>query len=185
MTFLRSAVFNAVFYLVTFLIVVAAIALAKDPPGKLELKTTAFPMGGKIPVQYTCSGDNISPALSWSQPPPRTQSFVLIVEDPDAPAGTWVHWVVYNLPASSRQLPQHIPPGDEVVGGGKQGLNDFPQNGYGGPCPPPGKPHRYFFRLYALDAFLDLRSPVHRQNVDAAMQGHILAQGEWMGMFGR
>jgi Raf kinase inhibitor-like YbhB/YbcL family protein len=136
-------------------------------------------------MQYTCSGANVSPALSWNQPPPRTRSFALIVDDPDAPAGNWVHWVVYNLPASARQLPEHIPPGDAVAGGGKQGLNDFPQNGYGGPCPPPGNPHRYFFRLYALDTMLDLRAPTRRRDVDVAMKGHILAQGEWMGMFGR
>jgi hypothetical protein len=158
---------------------------AKDASGKLELKTTAFPAGGTIPTQFTCSGANISPALSWTAPPPRTQSFALIVDDPDAPAGTWVHWVVYNLPALLRQLREHVPMGDAIARGGKQGLNDFPQNGYGGPCPPPGKPHRYFFRLYALDAMLDLRAPVHRKDVDAAMKGHILAQGEWMGTFGR
>jgi Raf kinase inhibitor-like YbhB/YbcL family protein len=110
---------------------------------------------------------------------------VLIVDDPDAPAGTWVHWVVYNLPASARQLPEHVPPFDGVAGGGKQGVNDFPMNGYGGPCPPPGKPHRYFFRLYALDTILDLRAPVHRKDVDSAMKGHVLAQAELMGTFGR
>jgi Raf kinase inhibitor-like YbhB/YbcL family protein len=158
---------------------------AKDASGKLEIKTTAFRAGGTIPTQYTCSGANISPALTWNQPPPRTQSFALIVDDPDAPAGTWVHWVVYNLPASARQLPQQVPAGESIAGGGNQGLNDFPQVGYGGPCPPPGNPHRYFFRLYALDARLDLRAPVHRKDVDAAMKGHILAQAEWMGTFGR
>ena len=163
----------------------ASVSAAKDSSGKLELRTTAFRPGSTIPTQFTCSGANISPALSWNQPPPRTQSFVLIVDDPDAPAGTWVHWVVYNLPASARQLPEHVPPGDAVAGGGKQGVNDFPMNGYGGPCPPPGKPHRYFFRLYALDTILDLRAPVHRQDVDSAMKGHVLAQAELMGTFGR
>jgi len=107
------------------------------------------------------------------------------VDDPDAPAGTWVHWVVYNLPASARQLPEHVPPGETVAGGGEQGVNDFPMNGYGGPCPPPGKPHRYFFRLYALDTILDLRAPVHRQDVDSAVKGHVLGQAELMGKFGR
>jgi len=171
----------------TFILALLAtsVLIGKDPPGKLELKTTAFRAGGTIPTQFTCSGADISPALAWNQPPPRTQSFVLIVDDPDAPAGTWVHWVVYNLPASARQLPERVPPGEAIVSGGKQGLNDFPQNGYGGPCPPPGKPHRYFFRLYALDTLLDLRPPVRRNDVDAAMKGHILAQAEWMGTFGR
>jgi hypothetical protein len=161
------------------------VMAAKDSSGKLELTTTAFRPGSTIPTQFTCSGINISPSLSWSQPPPRTQSFVLIVDDPDAPAGTWVHWVVFNLPASARHLPERVPPGDAVAGGGKQGVNDFPLNGYGGPCPPPGKPHRYFFRLYALDTILDLRSPVHRKDVDSAMKGHVLAQAELMGTFGR
>jgi Raf kinase inhibitor-like YbhB/YbcL family protein len=163
----------------------ASVWAAGDFPGKLELKTTAFRPGGPIPTQFTCSGANHSPALTWSSPPPRTQSFVLIVDDPDAPAGTWVHWVVYNLPASARQLPEHVPAGDALQGGGKQGVNDFPTNGYGGPCPPPGKPHRYFFRLYALDTVLNLRTPVRRKEVDSAMKGHILAQAELMGTFER
>jgi hypothetical protein len=110
---------------------------------------------------------------------------VLIVDDPDAPGGTWVHWLVYDLPASTRQLPEHVPPADVVSGGGKQGVNDFHMPGYGGPCPPSGKPHRYFFRLYALDTILDLRPAARRKEVDSAMQGHILAQTELMGTFGR
>ncbi len=163
----------------------AGLSVARDSAAKLELKTTAFPPGKTIPTQFTCSGENISPALSWSQPPLRTQSFVLIVDDPDAPAGDWVHWVVYNLPASARQLPEHMPLGDSVAGGGRQGVNDFPMNGYGGPCPPPGKPHRYFFRLYALDVILEMRTPVHRNDINSAMKGHVLAEAELMGTFGR
>jgi hypothetical protein len=170
---------------VVLALLAAGVSVAKDPPGKLELKTTAFRPGSSIPSQFTCSGANISPSLSWNQPPPRTRSFVLIVDDPDAPAGTWVHWVVYNLPASARQLPEHVPSGEAVAGGGKQGTNDFPMNGYGGPCPPPGKPHRYFIRLYALDSMLGLRPPAHRRDVDLAMNGHVLAQAELMGTFGR
>lgn len=170
---------------VVFVVLAVSAALPKDSSGKLELMTTAFRPGGTIPTQFTCSGANVSPSLSWNQPPPRTQSFVLIVDDPDAPAGTWVHWVVYNLPASARQLRAQVPRGDTVAGGGKQGVNDFPMNGYGGPCPPPGGPHRYFFRLYALDTILNLRAPVHRKDIDSAMQGHILGQAELMGTFGR
>ncbi len=165
------------------LIILAACVAA--PSGKLELSTTAFRPGGAIPTEFTCSGVNISPALAWNQPPPRTQSLVLIVDDPDAPVGTWVHWVVYNLPASARQLPERVPTGDGVAGGGTQAMNDFHQDGYGGPCPPPGKPHRYFFRLYALDTVLKLPAPVYRKDVDAAMKGHVLAQAELMGTFGR
>ena len=164
---------------------VASVAAAGGPPGKLELKTTAFAPGGTIPTQFTCSGSNESPALFWNQPPARTQSLVLIVDDPDAPAGDWVHWVVYNLPASARQLPGHVPPGDGVAGGGKQGVNDFSRPGWGGPCPPPGTPHRYFFRLYAVDTVLTVQGSARRQKVDAAMKGHILAQAELMGTFSR
>ena len=168
-----------------FVFLAAATCLAKDSPGKLELMTTAFHVGGTIPAQFTCSGENESPFLSWTQPPSGTKSFVLIVDDPDAPGGTWVHWVVYNLPGAARQLPEHVPAGQMVAGGGEQGSNDFPKNGYGGPCPPPGKRHHYYFRLYALDTTLPLPAAVHRQEVDLAMKGHILAQAELMGTFGR
>jgi len=170
---------------IALVLLAVSVAVAKDGSANLNLKTTAFHTGGTIPVQFTCSGENISPSLTWGQPPSRTASFVLIVDDPDAPAGTWVHWVVYNLPATARQLSEHVPAGDTIAGGGAQGVNDFPMNGYGGPCPPPGKPHRYFFRLYALDTTLDLRAPVRRRDVDSAMKGHILAQAELMGTFGR
>jgi len=170
---------------VAFVFLAASLSVAKDSSGKMELRTTAFRPGSVIPTQFTCSGANISPPLSWTQPPLQTRSFLLIVDDPDAPAGTWVHWVVYNLPASARQLPEHVPPGETVAGGGEQGVNDFPMNGYGGPCPPPGKPHRYFFRLYALDTILNPHPPVHRVDIDITMKGHILAQAEWMGTFAR
>jgi Raf kinase inhibitor-like YbhB/YbcL family protein len=161
------------------------LAMAADSSGALQLVTTAFRSGGRIPKQFTCSGKNVSPALSWSQPPQQTQSLVLILDDPDAPAGNWVHWVVYDLPPSARQLPEHVPPGDAISGGGRQGANDFSQTGYGGPCPPPGKPHRYFFRLYALDTRLNLHGAARRQDVDDTMKGHILAQAELMGTFQR
>lgn len=163
----------------------ACAAAGSGPTARLELKTTAFRPGARIPAQFTCKGENISPALSWSSPPSGTQSLVLIVDDPDAPAGTWVHWIVYDLAASARELPEHVPPGETVPGGGRQGINDFSESGYGGPCPPPGKPHRYFFRLYALNSRLDLHSSVHRNEIDSAMKGHILAQGELMGTFQR
>jgi Raf kinase inhibitor-like YbhB/YbcL family protein len=170
--------------LVIFLLVVAN-TMAKDPAAKLEIKSPAFTDGATIPVQFTCSGANISPALTWSRPPAGTKSLALIVDDPDAPAGTWVHWVVYNLPTSSRGLPQGVPQAESIADGGEQGLNDFPHTGYSGPCPPPGKPHRYFFRLYALDTLLNVGSAARRKDVDSAMRGHILAQGEWMGRFER
>jgi Raf kinase inhibitor-like YbhB/YbcL family protein len=159
--------------------------VAQVSSARLELKTSAFPPGGNIPKQFTCSGADVSPALTWSDPPPRTRSLALIMDDPDAPVGTFVHWVVYNLPPSARQLPAGVPGNNELPGGGKQGVNDFPKTGYGGPCPPPGKPHRYFFRLYALDNHLDLNGTVQRKDVDLAMKGHVLAHGELMGLYGR
>ena len=166
------------------LIVMAGSAMA-DSYGRLELKTEAFPQGGTIPKHYTCEGADASPALSWSQPPASTRSFVLMVDDPDTPAGDWVHWVAYNLPASARHLPESVPPGQTIASGGEQGLNDFPSMGYRGPCPPPGRPHRYFFRLYALDTVLNLHGPARRKNVDSVMKGHVLAKAELMGTFGR
>jgi hypothetical protein len=169
---------------VALVLVTAGFAVGGDAAPNLQLKTTAFRPGGTIPTPFTCSGENISPALSWGQPPPGTKSFVLVMDDPDAPAGTWVHWIVYNLPPSARGLPGHVPAGN-IAGGGKQGVNDFPTEYYSGPCPPPGKAHRYFFHLYALDTTLDLRAPVHRRDVDAAMRGHVLAQGELIGTFAR
>jgi Raf kinase inhibitor-like YbhB/YbcL family protein len=159
--------------------------VAQESSAGLELKTSAFLPGGNIPKQFTCSGADVSPALTWSNPPTRTRSLALIMDDPDAPVGTFVHWVVFNLPASARQLPAGVPGNNEIPGGGKPGVNDFPKIGYGGPCPPPGKPHRYFFRLYALDSQLDLNGTVRRKDVDQAMKGHVLAHGELMGLYGR
>ncbi|MGD1156243.1 MAG: YbhB/YbcL family Raf kinase inhibitor-like protein [Terriglobia bacterium] len=162
-----------------------SLSAAQESSGKLELRTTAFQPGGNIPKLFTCDGADTSPALSWSDPPPRTQSFVLIMDDPDAPGGTFVHWVVYNLPASTRQLPERLPGNDGMQGGGNQGVNDFARTGYGGPCPPPGRPHRYFFRLYALDGKLNLKTAARRKDVDQAMKGHVLAHAELMGLYGR
>ena len=154
-------------------------------PMAFELQSSAFKPGGDIPVKYTCEGADVSPPLTWSEPPAGTQSFVLIADDPDAPSGTWVHWVVYDLPAGTRQLPAGVPKGGEVGGGGRQGQNDFPNLGYGGPCPPPGKPHRYFFRLYALDKQLGLKTGATRTEVEQAMKGHVVGRAELMGRYHR
>ncbi|MGH9434001.1 MAG: YbhB/YbcL family Raf kinase inhibitor-like protein, partial [Terriglobia bacterium] len=129
-----------------------------DAASQLSLQTAAFAPGGFIPARFTCKGDDVSPALAWSGSPANTRAFALIVEDPDAPAGTWTHWLVYDLPSSARALPEGVPKTGEISGGGRQGTNDFGKIGYGGPCPPPGKPHRYFFRLYALNARLQLNA---------------------------
>jgi Raf kinase inhibitor-like YbhB/YbcL family protein len=150
-------------------------------PTTFELGTTAFQSGADIPEKFTCSGPDVSPPLSWTDPPAGTQSFVLIADDPDAPGGTWVHWVAYDLPASLRQLPEGVPKDGELKRGGRQGLNDFPSLGYRGPCPPPGKPHRYYFRLYAVDRKLGLKAGASRNEVERAMKGHVLGQAELMG----
>ena len=149
------------------------------------ITTTAFQPGGDIPRKYTCEGPDVSPALSWSDPPAGTQSFALISDDPDAPVGTWVHWVAYDLPASARQLPEGVPKTDTISAGGVQGLNDFGKTGYGGPCPPPGKPHRYYFKHYALGSKPTLKPGAPKKAGEQAMQGHILAQAEVMGRFQR
>ncbi|HXZ28135.1 MAG TPA: YbhB/YbcL family Raf kinase inhibitor-like protein [Terriglobales bacterium] len=151
----------------------------------MKIESKSFPAGGDIPSRFTCDGENLSPALSWSAPPQETQSLALIVDDPDAPVGTFVHWVFYDLPSNVQQLPEGVPASAEPASGGQQGKNDFGSLGYGGPCPPRGKPHRYFFRLFALDSKLGLRSGASRSDVDRAMRGHIVAQGEVMGHYQR
>ena len=151
----------------------------------IQLSTNAFPAGGVIPKQFTCTGPDISPGLTWSAVPPGTHSIALIVDDPDAPAGTWNHWLLYNLPASVHELSENQPRTPQLANGALQGRNDFGKTGYNGPCPPPGKPHRYFFRLYALDTNLDLKAGADRHTLESAMKGHIVGQGELMGTFGR
>ena len=148
----------------------------------LELKSPDFTPGGNIPKQFTCEGANNSPALKWNEPPSAAQSFVLIADDPDAPVGTWVP---LTYPRLVRALPQNFPKKEQSPDGSRQGRNDFGEIGYGGPCPPPGKPHRYFFKLYAIDAKLNLVPGATKKQVEHAMQGHILAQGEYIGRFSR
>ena len=152
---------------------------------KIELSSTVFNEGASIPKQYTGDGKDISPPLRWSDPPPATKSFALICDDPDAPRGTWVHWVLFNLPGDQRDLEEAVPNQDVLANGAKQGKNDFGKVGYGGPAPPPGKPHRYFFKLYALDTPLNLAPGVTKSQLVAAMQGHVLAEGQLMGQYGR
>jgi Raf kinase inhibitor-like YbhB/YbcL family protein len=151
----------------------------------MQLTSTAFIEGGPIPVRFSCDGSDASPALKWSGVPGGAKSLVLIADDPDAPVGTWVHWVLFDLPASASGLTEGAPKSQYLPGGAKQGLNDFKRLGYGGPCPPPGKPHRYFFKLYALDALLDLKPGATKKEVEQAMEKHILAQGQLMGTYKR
>jgi len=150
----------------------------------LELTSSAFTQGQPIPEKYTCKAENISPALSWSEPPAGTQSFALIMDDPDAPGGTWVHWVLFNIPASARSLPEAFPSDVTLSDGSMSGDSSFGGPGYGGPCPPSGT-HRYFFKLYALDEMLGISAGANKGELEKAMVGHILAEGELMGTFSK
>lgn len=168
--------------------VLAASAVIMQPPpvGKqMQLTSAAFKNGESIPEQYTCEGKNISPPLAWTGAPAGTRSFVLIVDDPDAPHGVWTHWVVFDLPANTTELPEDTPKSQSITGNAKQGTNDFKQVGYGGPCPPPGKPHRYFFKLFALDTMLDLKPGSSKTQIEAAIAQHVLAQGQLVGTYQR
>ncbi len=152
---------------------------------KMVLTSPAFKEGEMIPREYTCEGKDISPALQWKGVPEKTRSFALICDDPDAPMGTWVHWVIWNIPATASGLPEGIEPEKELKDGTRQGKNDFRRIGYGGPCPPPGPAHRYFFKLYALDSKLDLRPGATKSELLKAMEGHILAEAHLMGKYKR
>lgn len=165
--------------------VASLLAAEKTEKQSMQVTSAAFAQGQPIPAQYTCTGKNISPALKWSGVPDGAKSLVLIADDPDAPSGTWVHWVFYDVPSATKDLPEDLPKGQYIPGGGTQGLNDFKHLGYGGPCPPPGKPHRYFFKLYALDATLELKPGATKKAVEKAMEKHVLAQGELMGTYKR
>ena len=151
----------------------------------LTIKTPAFDPGQSIPKRYTGEGEDVSPRLEWSEPPSGTKSVALICEDPDAPVGIWVHWVLFNLPASTRSLDEGMPKDRELKNGARHGNNDWKQPRYRGPMPPPGKVHRYYFRVYALDKMLDLAAGATRQQVLDAMKDHVLAQGEVMGTYRR
>jgi Raf kinase inhibitor-like YbhB/YbcL family protein len=151
----------------------------------LAVSSAAFREGEVIPAKYTCQGRDISPPLTWSEPPAGTQSLALIVDDPDAPGGVFNHWVIFKIPADSRELPEAVPAQAELPSGALQGKNDFGRIGYAGPCPPPGRPHRYQFTVYALDTSLDLTTGAAKKQLLTAMQGHVLARGELSGRYQR
>jgi Raf kinase inhibitor-like YbhB/YbcL family protein len=154
-------------------------------PLTLTVQSPAFSDGFAIPKDYTADGANASPPLRWSDPPEGTKSFALVCDDPDAPRRTFVHWVLYNLPAGARELPPGVPPDGTLAGGGRQGTNGFGRIGYGGPSPPPGPAHRYHFKLYALDAPLALDAGATKEQLLAAMRGRQLAEGRLTGVYGR
>ena len=148
----------------------------------LRLTSTAFEHGKSIPVKYTCNGENISPPFEWTTPPENTKSLILIAEDPDAPHG-WIHWVLYNMPADTRSIPENSPKKYELDNGACQGMSDFREVGYGGPCPPSGI-HRYFFRLYAVDTLLHAHLHMTKEDLMMQVSGHIIASAEYMGTYG-
>jgi Raf kinase inhibitor-like YbhB/YbcL family protein len=150
----------------------------------MHITSSAFQNGSDIPAKHTCSGANASPSLGWSGAPDGTQTFALIVSDPDAPGGDFTHWVLYGLSGTEKGLPEDVRSDAQPLGAA-QGINDFGKVGYGGPCPPPGPKHHYHFTLYALNAKLSLKPGAARGQLEQAMRGHILAEGELVGTFGR
>jgi Raf kinase inhibitor-like YbhB/YbcL family protein len=149
---------------------------------QIQLKSSVFKEGGIIPKRYTCDGQNISPPLEWEAVPGGTESLALIVDDPDATTGTWVLWVLFNLPPEIKELPEPIPPEKVLPNGAKQGMNDFHRIGYGGPCPPKGT-HSYYFKLYALDATLDLAPGITKAQLLEVIDNHVLAVGTLIGKY--
>jgi len=189
MNFLKRLIFGAVLLCLGSVLswtgpVSPAQGDADMTTGTLKIESSAFREGGMIPKLYTCDGADLSPSLSWGAIPPGAKSLALIVDDPDAPAKTWVHWVVFDLPADSGGLPESVPADPTLASGARQGINDFQRIGYGGPCPPGGT-HRYFFKLYALDTRLELDPGSSKSQLLSAMEGHILAEGQLMGRYAR
>ncbi len=171
--------------LITLFIISPGNALSYKKGGvNMELKSKAFQDGGMIPKKYTCDGMDISPPLEWDAVPEGTKSLAIICDDPDAPMGTWVHWVYYNIPASVKGIPEHVATSANPPTGGTQGTNDFRKLGYGGPCPPGGT-HRYFFKLYALDSVLSLNPGATKRQLLDSMEGHVLAETQLMGRYRR
>jgi len=163
----------------------ADLRVKGDKAVSFELTSAAFTHGASIPVKHTGDGPDVSPALTWTDPPVGTKSFVLICDDPDAPAGTWVHWVMYDIPVDARRMEENVSKKETVLGTAKQGQNDFRRIGYDGPAPPPGKPHRYVFKLYAVDIETGLAPGATKKQALKAIKGHLLADAELMGTYQR
>ena len=165
------------------------LTVVSGPAGEgsvLTIESDAFAEGAGIPKKYTCDGPDLSPPLRWKGVPRETKSLALIMDDPDAPRGTWVHWVLYNAPPTADGLAEGTPRKELLPDGARQGVNDFGKIGYGGPCPPRGAPHRYFFRLYALDIAVEIKGArATRADLDKAIKGHVLATATLMGRYGR
>jgi Raf kinase inhibitor-like YbhB/YbcL family protein len=161
------------------------LAYVSAAQAQMNLSSSAIAPGTAIADDYACTGADRSPGLAWSNAPQATKTFALVVEDPDAPGGTFIHWVAYNIPASVNSLPAGMPQSAEISGGGKNGINSFDRVGYNGPCPPAGKTHHYHFRLYALDTTIAPGDKADAEAVQSAMAGHVLATAELVGTFQR
>ena len=185
MVMLRLIILTLVFLMQLTLLNLKAIGgMAMETTVKLQIQSSAFEHNGMIPKKYTCDGEDVSPELSWTGVPESTKSLALISDDPDAPMGTWVHWVLYDLPPSVKELQENFPKDKTLSNGAKQGITDFKRIGYGGPCPPSGV-HRYFFKLYALDTKLNLEAGATKEQLLKAMEGHVIGQGELVGKYSR
>ena len=149
------------------------------------ISSSAFSNGSSIPKKFTCDGPDVSTQLAWTEAPAATKSFALLVDDPDAPVGNWNHWTMWNLPATQHGVAEGINKDARLSDGTEQGRNDFGKTGYNGPCPPPGKPHRYYFKVFALDARLAIEAGARKKELETAINGHILGHAEWMGRYGR
>lgn len=172
--------------------VIVATSVAQSPmkqaPSthiRFQLSIPAFPAGGAIPREHTCDGADQSPELRWRDVPAGTVAFALVMHDPDAPAGDWVHWIVWNIPSTESGMTANFAKTEELPNGTRQGPNGFRKIGYNGPCPPSRKDHKYFFQLYAMDTTLDIPTGAARNQLDAALKGHVLAEAEYMGTYHR
>ena len=171
-------------FVLLFLIYGFVTEIEGDEKMAIVVTSLAFKEGGMLPAKYTCDGQDISPPLNWQQVPQGVKSFALISDDPDAPVGIWVHWVMWNIPAEANGLPENVPAGKDLPNGSKQGVNSSRKQGYSGPCPPSGT-HRYYFKVYAIDTMLNLPADSTKQVLLDAMKGHILAEGSLMGKYRR
>jgi Raf kinase inhibitor-like YbhB/YbcL family protein len=178
--------------IIVLMVVVAAGAAAQRQTRQsssaamtFKMSSPAFTSGGAIPREYTCEGVDRAPSLEWNGVPAGTVTFALVMHDPDAPSGDWVHWIAWNIPATSHGMSENVLRQEQLADGTRQGRNSFGKIGYYGPCPPPGKAHRYFFRVYAIDSKLDLASGATRDQLQSALKGHVLAEAEYMGTYQR
>jgi len=169
----------------SLLMATASASPAMAQESRFMIESAAFAQGGTIPRAHTCTGADTSPPMSWKGVPASAKAIAMVVDDPDAPSGTWVHWVIFDVPADLTRLDEGVPKTADLPSRARQGVNDFGRLGYNGPCPPPGPPHHYHFRMFALDSRLDLPANATAAQLEAAIKGHVVATGELVGTFGR